>query len=72
MSRKHTPNGFKPTLPSKAQIENTEFMGWQYLGDGIFSQKDQLGYFSESGWCVEDAYEAPSTKNINQSEVDAV
>ncbi len=39
-----------PKNPTPVQKENAGFMGWQYLGDGMFSRGDDLGGYTNAGW----------------------
>ena len=37
-------------LPSDIQIKHCGFMGFEYLGDGIFGRNDQIGWFTNDGF----------------------
>lgn len=37
-------------LPTQDQIENCERFGWEYHGDGYFTNGEQIGYFTERGF----------------------
>lgn len=36
--------------PTEKQIINAAASGWEYLGDGLFSNGDQLGWFTSNGF----------------------
>ncbi len=36
--------------PSEKQIINARTAGWEYLGDGLFANGDQLGWFTSNGF----------------------
>lgn len=42
-------------IPTQLQIRNAYFMGWVYLGDGLFTRDELLGYFTETGFIKEDS-----------------
>lgn len=35
--------------PTNKQISNSQLLGWEYLGDGLFTKGDLLGYFTQDG-----------------------
>lgn len=36
--------------PTTTQLNNCERWGWDYLGDGIFTKGEWLGYFTKQGF----------------------
>lgn len=38
--------------PTQQQLERCELMGWEYLGDGLFSKGEKIGLFTESEWII--------------------
>ena len=37
-------------MPSPFRIDNCERWGWEYLGDGLFSKGDLVGWFTDNGF----------------------
>lgn len=38
--------------PTPIRIKNAASMGWEYLGDGLFSRGEQLGGWTDEKWVV--------------------
>lgn len=36
--------------PTQKQIQCCNYMGWEYVGDGLFINNNHLGYFTEDGF----------------------
>lgn len=51
--RKTKPEEKQPILiPTDEQLINSELMGWEHLGEGLFENKEigMMGYFSPRGF----------------------
>ncbi len=44
-------------MPTDTQINNALCFGWEYLGDGLFSKGDDVGYFTMKGFKKENTDE---------------
>jgi len=42
-------------LPTAKKIQCCAEMGWDYLGDGLFTNGDLIGWFTEKGFHKESA-----------------
>lgn len=45
--------GLAMKKPTKEQLENCALMNWTYIGDGLFTKGDFIGYFTDSGFVKE-------------------
>jgi len=43
----------EPVEPNSDQLRNAQSMGWEYLGDGLFSKGDLMGWFYVGGFWKE-------------------
>lgn len=40
-------------MPTAKQMGRCAMMGWAYIGDGLFTRGDQIGYFTAEGFVKE-------------------